>query len=162
MFVNTSKNILTVVNEKCASRLTALPPSVRHSDRDAPQDPEAECRCACAPCCARKEPGFAHIFISTYFDGTSPPFTPSAPTNLANPYGITKHDGELAMLGVQDVRETILLQHRYGPAPSNTKSTVNHLLNIARINDITNRSHLAKLGLSKLWPGDTRTPFLMP
>ena len=42
------------------------------------------------------------VYISTdyVFDGTSPPYPPSARTHPLNLYGRTKRDGELAVLGV--------------------------------------------------------------
>lgn len=76
-----------------------------------------------------KELGFTLIFISTgyslfvffslavrrcdlsvdyVFDGTSPPYAPSAQPNPLNQYSITKRDGELAMLSVQDARVAVL------------------------------------------------------
>ncbi|KAH9061084.1 NAD-P-binding protein [Lactarius vividus] len=82
-----------------------------------------------------KELGFTLIFISTdyVFDGTSPPYTPSAPTNPVNLYGITKRDSELAVLGVQDARIAVLrVPILYGPAPSNADSAVNVLLDVVR------------------------------
>ncbi|TFY63329.1 hypothetical protein EVG20_g6358 [Dentipellis fragilis] len=50
-----------------------------------------------------KELGSTLIYISTdyVFDGTSPPYVPSARTNPLNIYGRTKRDGELAVLGVE-------------------------------------------------------------
>ncbi|KAH9074188.1 NAD-P-binding protein [Lactarius deliciosus] len=82
-----------------------------------------------------KELGFTLIFISTdyVFDGTSPPYTPSAPTSPVNLYGITKRDGELGVLGVQDARIAVLrVPVLYGPAPSNADSAVNVLLDVVR------------------------------
>jgi len=82
-----------------------------------------------------KELGFTLIFISTdyVFDGTSPPYAPSAPPNPLNLYGITKRDAELAVLGVQDARVAVLrVPILYGPAPSNAESAVNILLNIVQ------------------------------
>lgn len=34
------------------------------------------------------------------FDGTAPPYTPASPTNPINLYGLTKRDGEVAVLSV--------------------------------------------------------------
>ncbi|KAH9039199.1 NAD-P-binding protein, partial [Lactarius hengduanensis] len=82
-----------------------------------------------------KELGFTLIFISTdyVFDGTSPPYTPSAPTNPVNLYGTTKRDGELGVLGVHDARIAVLrVPILYGPAPSNADSAVNVLLDVVR------------------------------
>lgn len=91
-----------------------------------------------------------HRFVSDYvFDGTSPPYPPSALTNPINLYGRTKRDGELAILGVPGVKTTVLRVpvlydcvqplpdrvltpccHRYGPTPNNTDSAINLLLDI--------------------------------
>ncbi|KAI9438616.1 NAD-P-binding protein [Lactarius indigo] len=82
-----------------------------------------------------KELGFTLISISTdyVFDGTSPPYAPSAPTNPVNLYGITKRDGELAVLGVQEARIAVLrVPILYGPVPSNADSAVNVLLDVVR------------------------------
>jgi len=82
-----------------------------------------------------KELGFTLIAISTdyIFDGTSPPYVPSAQTNPVNLYGITKRDGELAVLGVQGARVAALrVPILYGPAPSNADSSVNILLDVVR------------------------------
>jgi S-adenosylmethionine synthetase len=46
--------------------------------------------------------------IDYVFDGTSPPYAPSAPPNPLNLYGITKRDAELAVLDVQDARVAVL------------------------------------------------------
>ncbi|KAI9458656.1 NAD-P-binding protein [Lactarius psammicola] len=82
-----------------------------------------------------KELGFTLIFISTdyVFDGTSPPYAPSAQTNPVNLYGITKRDGELGVQGVQGARVAVLrVPVLYGPAPSNADSAVNILLDVVR------------------------------
>jgi S-adenosylmethionine synthetase len=41
------------------------------------------------------------LSIDYVFDGTSPPYVPSAQPNPLNLYGITKRDAELAVLGVR-------------------------------------------------------------
>jgi S-adenosylmethionine synthetase len=46
--------------------------------------------------------------IDYVFDGTHPPYTPSAQTNPVNLYGTTKRDGELAVLGVTDASAIVL------------------------------------------------------
>ncbi|KAI0298694.1 NAD-P-binding protein [Multifurca ochricompacta] len=72
-----------------------------------------------------KELGFTLIYISTdyVFDGTSPPYVPSAQTNPVNLYGITKRDGELAVLGIDGARVAVLrVPVLYGPVPSNADS----------------------------------------
>jgi hypothetical protein len=51
----------------------------------------------------------AQLFHSDYvFDGTSSPYAPSAPTNPVNHYGITKRDGELAVLGSEGAQGIVL------------------------------------------------------
>jgi dTDP-4-dehydrorhamnose reductase len=42
------------------------------------------------------------------FDGTSPPYTPSAATNPLNLYGQTKRDGEEAVLSIDGVDVVVL------------------------------------------------------
>ncbi|KAI9507582.1 NAD-P-binding protein [Russula earlei] len=82
-----------------------------------------------------KELGFTLIFISTdyVFDGTSPPYVPSAQTNPVNFYGITKRDAEIAVLGVEGAHVAVLrIPILYGPAPSNADSAVNILLDVVR------------------------------
>lgn len=76
---------------------------------------------------------FRLIYISTdyVFDGTSPPYTPASPTNPLNFYGTTKRDGEVAILGVAGSRSIVLrVPVLYGPAPNNSDSAVNILLDI--------------------------------
>jgi dTDP-4-dehydrorhamnose reductase len=47
--------------------------------------------------------------LSDYvFDGTSPPYTPSASMNPVQLYGQTKHDGEVAVLGVDGAKAVVL------------------------------------------------------
>jgi S-adenosylmethionine synthetase len=46
--------------------------------------------------------------IDYVFDGTHPPYPPSAPTSPLNFYGRTKRDGELAVLGVSSARVIVL------------------------------------------------------
>ncbi|TBU22534.1 NAD(P)-binding protein [Dichomitus squalens] len=73
------------------------------------------------------------VYISTdyVFDGTSPPYAPSAPTNPLNLYGTTKRDGELAVLGVSGAQSIVLrVPVLYGPAPENKDSAVNILLDV--------------------------------
>lgn len=47
-------------------------------------------------------------FIDYVFDGTSPPYVPSAATNPVNTYGQTKRDGELGVLGVEGAKGVVL------------------------------------------------------
>ncbi|KAI0266065.1 hypothetical protein BC834DRAFT_139691 [Gloeopeniophorella convolvens] len=79
--------------------------------------------------------GFVLVYISTdyVFDGTSPPYVPSAPTHPLNLYGTTKRDGELAVLGVEGARAAVLrVPVLYGPAPANADSAINVLLDVVR------------------------------
>lgn len=49
------------------------------------------------------------VYIVDYvFDGTSPPYLPSSITHPVNLYGTTKRDGELAVLGVEGSKSTVL------------------------------------------------------
>ncbi|KZT03733.1 NAD(P)-binding protein [Laetiporus sulphureus 93-53] len=76
---------------------------------------------------------FTLVYISTdyVFDGTSPPYTPSAMTKPLNLYGRTKRDGELAVLGVVGSKSIVLrVPVLYGPAPKNADSAVNILLDV--------------------------------
>jgi len=78
---------------------------------------------------------FTLVYISTdyVFDGTSPPYTPSAPTNPLQLYGITKRDGELAVLGVDGASVVVMrVPVLYGPAPKNSDSAVNILLDVVQ------------------------------
>ncbi|KAI0035799.1 NAD-P-binding protein [Vararia minispora EC-137] len=82
-----------------------------------------------------KELGFTLIYISTdyVFDGTSPPYVPSARTNPLNLYGHTKRDGELSVLGIEGAIAVVLrVPVLYGPAPSNEDSAVNILLDVVQ------------------------------
>jgi len=82
-----------------------------------------------------KQFGFVLFFISTdyVFDGTSPPYVPSAQPNPINLYGITKRDAEIAVLGVEGAHVAVLrIPILYGPASSNAESAVNILLDIVR------------------------------
>ncbi|KAI0052153.1 NAD-P-binding protein [Auriscalpium vulgare] len=82
-----------------------------------------------------KELGFTLVYISTdyVFDGTSPPYVPSARTNPLNFYGITKRDGEIAVLGVEGARVVVLrVPVLYGPTPSNADSAINILVDVVK------------------------------
>ncbi|KAJ7892871.1 hypothetical protein B0H14DRAFT_2686179 [Mycena olivaceomarginata] len=67
---------------------------------------------------------FTLVYISTdyVFDGTSPPYPPSARPNPVQLYGQTKLDGELRILGVEG----------YGPAPNNFDTAVNILVDVVQ------------------------------
>jgi len=82
-----------------------------------------------------KELGFILVFISTeyVFDGTSPPYVPSAQPNPINLYGMTKRDAELAVLGIEGAHVAVLrVPILYGPAPSNAESAINILIDVVR------------------------------
>ena len=96
------------------------------------------------------------LSIDYVFDGTSPPYVPSAQPNPVNLYGITKRDAELAVLGVEGAHVIVLRvpvlyvlsplpsmaivcpsnscskHRRYGPAPSNADSAINILVDVVR------------------------------
>ncbi|KAI0342187.1 NAD-P-binding protein [Trametopsis cervina] len=76
---------------------------------------------------------FTLVYISTdyVFDGTSPPYTPSSPTNPLNLYGRTKRDGEQAVLQVTGTAVIVLrVPVLYGPAPNNSDTAVNILIDV--------------------------------
>jgi len=79
--------------------------------------------------------GFTLVYISTdyVFDGTSPPYTPSSITNPINLYGKSKRDGEVAVLAVDGAKVIVLrVPVLYGPAPKNSDSAINILLDIVQ------------------------------
>jgi len=79
--------------------------------------------------------GFTLIYISTdyVFDGTSPPYTPSAITRPVQFYGQTKCDGEVAVLGVDGAKAVVLrVPVLYGPALKNSDSAINFLIDIVQ------------------------------
>ncbi|KAJ7108538.1 hypothetical protein C8R44DRAFT_802985 [Mycena epipterygia] len=76
---------------------------------------------------------FTLVYISTdyVFDGTSPPYPPSAKTNPLQLYGETKLDGEVRILGVEGATAIILrVPVLYGPAPKNSDTAVNILIDV--------------------------------
>jgi S-adenosylmethionine synthetase len=81
---------------------------------------------------------FTLVYISTessdyVFDGTSPPYTPSARTNPLQLYGQTKRDGEVAVLGVNAAKAVVLrVPVLYGPAPKNSDTAINILLDVVQ------------------------------
>ncbi|KAF9010007.1 hypothetical protein BDQ17DRAFT_1397490 [Cyathus striatus] len=82
-----------------------------------------------------KSLNFTLVYISTdyVFDGTSPPYTPSSPTNPLQLYGESKRDGELAVLGVDGAKVVVLrVPVLYGPAPKNSDSAINILLDVVQ------------------------------
>uniref|UniRef100_A0A0W0FT83 RmlD-like substrate binding domain-containing protein n=1 Tax=Moniliophthora roreri TaxID=221103 RepID=A0A0W0FT83_MONRR len=79
--------------------------------------------------------GSSIVYISTdyVFDGTSPPYTPSAQTNPLNLYGQTKRDGEETVLSIDGAKAVVLrVPVLYGPAPKNSDSAVNILLDVVQ------------------------------
>ncbi|KAF9262264.1 NAD(P)-binding protein [Marasmius fiardii PR-910] len=74
-----------------------------------------------------------HPATDYVFDGTSPPYKPSAPTNPLNLYGQTKRDGEQAVLCIDNAKAIVLrVPVLYGPAPKNSDSAVNILLDVVQ------------------------------
>ncbi|KAJ7033659.1 hypothetical protein C8F04DRAFT_1353080 [Mycena alexandri] len=76
---------------------------------------------------------FTLVYISTdyVFDGTSPPYTPSARTNPLQLYGQSKLDGELNILAIEGATAIILrVPVLYGPAPKNSDTAVNILIDV--------------------------------
>ncbi|KAF9027956.1 NAD(P)-binding protein [Hymenopellis radicata] len=79
--------------------------------------------------------GYTLVYISTdyVFDGTSPPYTPAAQTNPLQLYGKTKCAGEEAVLSVDGAKVVVLrVPVLYGPAPKNSDSAVNILLDVVQ------------------------------
>ncbi|KAF8187004.1 hypothetical protein K438DRAFT_1723090 [Mycena galopus ATCC 62051] len=83
---------------------------------------------------------FTLVYISTgkihtnyVFDGTSPPYPPSARPNPLQLYGHSKLDGELAILGVEGATAVVLrVPVLYGPAPNNSDTAVNILVDVVQ------------------------------
>ncbi|KAJ7485258.1 hypothetical protein FB451DRAFT_1228914 [Mycena latifolia] len=76
---------------------------------------------------------FTLVYISTdyVFDGSSPPYPPSARPNPLQLYGQTKLDGEVKILGVEGATAIILrVPVLYGPAPKNSDTAVNILIDV--------------------------------
>ncbi|QRV90891.1 hypothetical protein RhiJN_18909 [Ceratobasidium sp. AG-Ba] len=84
------------------------------------------------------ERGFTLIYISTdyVFDGTSPPYGVDAKPNPLNLYGETKLAGEVAILNGYDgkpgQRVALRVPVLYGPAPNNSDSAINILVDIVK------------------------------
>ncbi|KAF8531133.1 hypothetical protein JB92DRAFT_3086723 [Gautieria morchelliformis] len=78
---------------------------------------------------------FKLIYISTdyVFDGTTPPYSPSAKTNPLQLYGQTKRAGEVALEQI-DLSQSVILRVPvlYGPAPQNSDSAINVLLDVVQ------------------------------
>ncbi|KNZ78036.1 Methionine adenosyltransferase 2 subunit beta [Termitomyces sp. J132] len=83
-----------------------------------------------------KKLSFTLVYISTdyVFDGTSPPYIPSSPTNPLQSYGQSKRDGELAVLAVNEASVIVLRVPvlQYGPTPNNSDSAINILLDVVQ------------------------------
>ena len=76
-----------------------------------------------ASLCSKRNIYLLYISTDYVFDGKSPPYLPNAPTNPINAYGISKRDGEVAVLkypGLAVLRVPIL----YGPLESLDESAV--------------------------------------
>jgi len=75
------------------------------------------------------------VYVSTdyVFDGRNPPYKPGSEANPLQEYGITKFAGEKAVLGVSDAKVVVLrVPVLYGPAPKNSDSAVNILLDVVQ------------------------------
>ncbi|KAJ7634893.1 hypothetical protein FB45DRAFT_910174 [Roridomyces roridus] len=80
-----------------------------------------------------KDLSYTFVYISTdyVFDGTSPPYAPSAKPNPLQLYGRTKLDGEVKVLGVDGATSVVLrVPVLYGPAPNNSDTAVNILIDV--------------------------------
>jgi len=81
---------------------------------------------------------FTLVYISTdyVFDGTSPPYGLNAKPNPLNLYGETKLAGEVAILngyeGKPGQRVALRVPVLYGPAPKNSDSAINILVDIVK------------------------------
>ncbi|PBK68707.1 NAD(P)-binding protein [Armillaria solidipes] len=82
-----------------------------------------------------KSLNYTLVYISTdyVFDGTSPPYGPSAKTNPLQLYGKTKRDGEEAAMSMDRAKVIVLrVPVLYGPAPKNSDSAINILLDVVQ------------------------------
>ncbi|KAI6107607.1 hypothetical protein EDD17DRAFT_1882790 [Pisolithus thermaeus] len=80
-----------------------------------------------------KDLHFTLVYISTdyVFDGSSPPYHPWSEPNPLQLYGKSKRDGEIAVLSVDSATVIVLrVPVLYGPAPKNSDSAVNILLDV--------------------------------
>ncbi|KAJ7211226.1 hypothetical protein GGX14DRAFT_449539 [Mycena pura] len=78
---------------------------------------------------------FTLLYISTdyVFDGTSPPYPPSAKPNPLQLYGQTKLEGEVSILSVEGAIPIILrVPVLYGPAPNHSDTAVNILVDVVQ------------------------------
>ncbi|KAF8586591.1 NAD(P)-binding protein [Ramaria rubella] len=78
---------------------------------------------------------FKLVYISTdyVFDGTNPPYATTATPNPLQLYGESKRAGEIALEQV-DLAQSLILRVPvlYGPAPKNSDSAVNILLDVVQ------------------------------
>jgi len=75
------------------------------------------------------------VYISTdyVFDGRNPPYKPGSEANPLQEYGITKLAGEKAVLGVSGAKVVVIrVPVLYGPAPKNSDTAVNILLDVVQ------------------------------
>ncbi|QRW18928.1 hypothetical protein RhiXN_00334 [Rhizoctonia solani] len=93
-----------------------------------------------------KEHSFTLIYISTdyVFDGTAAPYSVDAKPNPVNLYGETKLAGERAVLddgyqGKPGQRVVLRVPVLYGPAPKNSDSAINILVDI--VNDQSGKQY---------------------
>ncbi|CAE6338595.1 unnamed protein product [Rhizoctonia solani] len=93
-----------------------------------------------------KEHSFTLIYISTdyVFDGTAAPYSVDAKPNPVNLYGETKLAGERAVLddgyqGKPGQRVVLRVPVLYGPAPKNSDSAINTLVDI--VNDQSGKQY---------------------
>ncbi|KAF8524398.1 hypothetical protein BU17DRAFT_74842 [Hysterangium stoloniferum] len=78
---------------------------------------------------------FKFVYISTdyVFDGKNPPYLPNASPQPLQLYGQTKREGEVALQELDPSRYLILrVPVLYGPAPQNSDSAVNILLDVVQ------------------------------
>ncbi|KIJ15886.1 hypothetical protein PAXINDRAFT_168868, partial [Paxillus involutus ATCC 200175] len=86
-----------------------------------------------AEICKDKDVTLVYISTDYVFDGTTPPYKPNSPTNPLQEYGITKLAGEEAVLRVNDAKVIVIrVPVLYGPAPKNSDSAVNILVDIVQ------------------------------
>lgn len=82
-----------------------------------------------------RDNGATLVYISTdyVFDGRNPPYGPGSKANPLQDYGVTKFAGEEAVLGVDGAKVVVLrVPVLYGPAPKNSDSAVNILLDVVQ------------------------------
>jgi len=82
-----------------------------------------------------RDHGATLVYISTdyVFDGKTPPYKPGSEANPLQEYGVTKFAGEKAGLGVSGAKVVVLrVPVLYGPAPKNSDSAVNILLDVVQ------------------------------